>query len=102
MNPHADRARRVAHAAKEAVWTSSVIPATDLGPRRTLAWLGVMLGLLIVRLSVKLLPKAQPVRLFVEGICAQRPFRGRDLPTNLGLDATRGDDEPSARPLPAH
>lgn len=103
MTRHIHRLRTVAHASKEAVWTSSIIPATDVGPRRMLAWMGVAVGLATIRVAVKLLPKAQPIRLFFEGLMAQPPFRGRDLPRNLGWNATPDDDdEPSARPIPAH
>lgn len=96
MNP--EHVREATHRMQQAVWTREPIPAYVLGPRRLMAWLGIALALCLLRLSVRLLPKAQPVRLFVEGLTSSRPFRLRDLPDNLGV---RPDDDDAPGPLPA-
>lgn len=77
------------------------IPATILSARRVTAWLGLTAGLGMMRLSVKCLPKGQPIRIFVEGFAHCAPFRPQDLPHNLGVRCDGGDDDPTPRATPA-
>jgi len=99
-----EHVRDAARIAQQAAWSKGAIPPWVFSPRKLVAWLGIALAMLLLRWSVKTLPRQQPIRLFIEGLVTARPFRLRDLPENLAVPAVMpdGDDGPSPRPAPAH
>jgi hypothetical protein len=42
-------------------------PAMLLGPRRLVAWIILAVCIVVMRLSIRLLPRTSPFRIFVEG-----------------------------------